>query len=167
MVPSRILPRRHFSAGVRVIERAIGTRGRSVIGLHLYMAYGILARSMAKGSLFAAIKPAAIGVPALLKAFPGVSQTELADLLGVERVTAGVQVARCIRKGLVKRTHSATDGRKYRLYVTAKGLKNLRSIARVIPRHEEYLFGRLSRADRTSLYGILRKLIDVAGEHPL
>jgi len=160
------LPRRHFSAGVRLIARVIGDGGRPVIGLHLYMACGILARSMATGSPFAAIKPGAIGVPALLKAHPGLSQTELADLMGVERMTAGVQVARCVRAGLVRRMRSATDRRKYRLYVTAKGLANLRRITRMIPRHEQFLFGRLSRHERVTLHRLLRKLIDVAGKHP-
>jgi DNA-binding MarR family transcriptional regulator len=161
------LPRRHFSAGVRLIERAIAAGGRPVIGLHLYMACGLLARSMARGSPFAAIKPAAIGVPALLKAHPGLSQTELADLLGVERMTAGVQVARCVRAGLVKRTRSATDRRKYRLYVTSRGLANLRRIAQIIPRHERYLFGRLSRQERVALHRLLRKLLNEGGQHPV
>src|SRR5665213_669524 len=125
----KVLPQRHFSAGVRLIERAISPQGAPVIGLHLYVAFGWLARSMARGTRFAAIKPALIGVPALLKAHPGLSQTELADLLGIERMTAGVQVARCIRRGLVRRERSVEDRRKYRLYVTPKGLANLRHLS--------------------------------------
>jgi DNA-binding MarR family transcriptional regulator len=78
-------------------------------------------------------------------------------------MTAGVQVTRCIRAGLVRREHSAEDGRKYRLYVTAKGEANLRRTAGLIPLHEQFLFGRLSRAERASLYRLLRKLID--GSH--
>src|SRR5262245_34790967 len=148
----RAAPHRHFSSGVRLIERAISPDGAPVIGLHLYMAFGSLARSMARGSRFAAIKPASIGIPALLKAHPGLSQTELADLMGIERMTAGVQVERCIRHGLVRREHSATDRRRYHLYVTPKGLANLKRISTLIPLHEQYLFGRLSRAERTALY---------------
>lgn len=157
-------PHRHFSAGVRLIERAISPDGSPVIGLHLYMAFGWLSRSMARGSRFAAIKPASIGIPALLKAHPGLSQTELADLMGIERMTAGVQVKRCIRSGLVRRERSRDDRRKYRLYVTGRGLANLRRIASLIPLHEQYLFGRLSRAERATLYRLLRKLIDSSGQ---
>jgi DNA-binding MarR family transcriptional regulator len=156
-------PHRHFSAGVRLIERTISPSAAPVIGLYLYMACGWLARSMGHGSRFAAIRPASIGVPALLKAHPGLSQTELADLMGIERMTAGVQVARCIRAGLARRQRSADDRRKYRLYVTAKGEANLRRIAGLIPLHEKFLFGRLSRAERASLHRLLRKLID--GSH--
>jgi len=153
-------PQRHFSTGVRLIENIISPDGDPVIGLYLYMAGGWLSRSMGRGSRFAAIRPASIGIPALLKAHPGLSQTELADLMGIERMTAGVQVESCIRAGLVRRERSAEDRRKYRLYVTAKGETNLRRIAGLIPLHEQYLFGRLSSADRSHLYRILRKLLD-------
>src|SRR6185369_16001768 len=68
-------PQRHFSAGVRLIERTISPSAAPVIGLYLYMASGWLGRSMGRGSRFAAIRPGSIGVPALLKAHPGLSQT--------------------------------------------------------------------------------------------
>jgi DNA-binding MarR family transcriptional regulator len=153
-------PHRHFSAGVPLIERTISPDGSPVIGLYLYMANGWLVRSVSRGSRFAAIRPRAIGIPALLKAHPGLSQTELADLLGIERMTAGVQVARCIRQGLVRRERSGMDRRKYQLYVTAKGEANLRRTAGLIPLHEQFLFGRLSSAERAMLYRLLRKMID-------
>lgn len=155
----RALPHRHFSAGVPLIERTIAPDGVPVIGLYLYMANGRLARSVSRGSRFAAIRPGAIGIPALLKAHPGLSQTELADLMGIERMTAGVQVARCIRHGLVRRERSDEDRRKYQLYVTARGEANLRRTTGLIPQHEQFLFGRLSAGERAMLYRLLRKLI--------
>jgi DNA-binding MarR family transcriptional regulator len=154
--------RRHVATGVRQIETAISPAGAPVIGLYLYMAYGRLRRSMGRGSRFAAINPVAIGVPALLKSHPGLSQTELADLMGVERMTAGMQVEQCVRAGLVRRRRSTADRRKYVLHVTSKGLANLRHIARMIPLHEQSLFGRLSAGDRKALYRVLGKLIDDA-----
>jgi DNA-binding MarR family transcriptional regulator len=154
-------PRRHLSIGVRLIERAISAK-KPVIGLYLFMAYGRLLRSMSRGTRFAAINPVAIGVPALLTAHPGLSQTELADLMGVERMTAGLQVRQCIKAGLVTRRHSPVDGRKYALYVTPKGRANLRRIGRLIPAHEQSLFGGLSARERSMLYRTLVKLIDNA-----
>jgi DNA-binding MarR family transcriptional regulator len=155
-------PRHHLAAGVRQIERVISPSGEPVIGLYLFMAYGRLLRSMGRGTRFAAINPVAIGVPALLKAHPGVSQTELADLMGVERMTAGMQVEQCIQQGLVRRHRSTEDRRKYVLHVTSRGLANLRRISRVIPLHEQSLFGRLSPRDRHALYRVLGKLLDDA-----
>ena len=133
-----------------------------MIGLYLFMAYGRLVRSMSRGTRFAAINPVAIGVPALLVAHPGLSQTELADLLGVERMTAGLQVALCMRAGLVKRRRSTADRRKYVLNVTARGRANLKKIAALIPLHEQWLFGRLPARQRAVLYRSLQSLIDEA-----
>ncbi len=153
-------PARRVAHGVRVIEQAISPRGSPVIGLYLFMAYGQLARSIRRGTRFADIRPLAIGVPALLSAHPGLSQSELADLMGVERMTAGKQVSACIRAGLVTRHRSRDDSRKYVLNVTAKAKKNLRHIAQRIPEHEDALFGRLSARERATLHRILFKLID-------
>jgi DNA-binding MarR family transcriptional regulator len=157
---------RHISAGVRIIERAISPEGAPVIGLHMYMAYGWLARSVARGSQFAGIKPAAIGMPALLNSLPGLSQTELADMLGLERMTVGMQVQQCIRSGLVRRERCEEDRRKYRLYVTAKGLSRLRSIAKLIPMHEQYVFGELSPGEQKTLHRLLQKVIDGSRRSP-
>jgi DNA-binding MarR family transcriptional regulator len=159
----RKIPPRHIAAGTRLIEAAISPSGQPVIGLYLFMAYGRLLRSMGRGTRFAAINPSAIGVPALLKAHPGLSQTELADLMGVERMTAGLQVAQCIRAGLVTRRRSKQDRRKYELQVTRRGLANLRRIARLIPLHEQSLFGLLGARERQSLYRTLGRLIDANG----
>jgi DNA-binding MarR family transcriptional regulator len=145
---------------VRLVEQAISPSGAPVVGLQLFMAYGRLARSMAKGTAFATIKPASIGVPSLLQARPGLSQTELADLLGVQRMTAGTQVEECIRRRLVRRSRSSEDRRKYELFVTTRGRNYLKRVARLIPLHEQYLFGGLTQRERASLHRILRKLID-------
>lgn len=153
-------PSRRTAHGVRVIERAISPDGTPVIGLYLFMAYGQLLRSIRRGARFADIRPLAIGVPALLSAHPGLSQSELADLLGVERMTAGKQVAACIRAGLVTRHRSPHDSRKYVLNVTARAKKKLQQIAQRIPEHEDALFGRLSQRERAALHRILFKLID-------
>ncbi|MFO7325003.1 MAG: MarR family winged helix-turn-helix transcriptional regulator [Pseudomonadota bacterium] len=156
-----------LAAGVRLIERAISPGGDPVLGLYLFTAYVRLARSMRRGTRFAAINPVAIGVPALLRAHPGLSQTELAGLMGVERMTAGLQVKQCIREGLVTRRRSVKDRRRYELQVTQKGIANLRRIAQLIPVHEQSLFGALTPAERRTLYRLLRKFIDAApgGRH--
>jgi DNA-binding MarR family transcriptional regulator len=153
---------RKLALGARVIEGAISPRGKPVIGLYLFMAYGRLVRSMGRGTRFAAINPVAIGVPAVLQAFPGLSQTQLADLLGIERMTAGLQVAQCIRRGLVTRRRSVTDRRRYELHVTPEGLANLRHIARLISLHEQAVFGVLGASERRTLYRALRKLVDAS-----
>jgi DNA-binding MarR family transcriptional regulator len=150
---------RTIAHGVRVIEKTISPDGDPVIGLYLFMAYGRLMRTMDRNSPFAVINPVAIGIPALLKAHPGLSQTELADMMGVERMTAGMHVKLCLSKGLVERRSSKSDRRKYELYVSRKGLATLNKIAKSIPLHERHVFKGLSHKDQADLYRILGKFI--------
>ena len=51
---------------------------------------------------------------------PGITQSELAELLEVERATAGRMVDRLERKQWVERRADATDRRVNRLYLTAQ-----------------------------------------------
>ena len=59
-------------------------------------------------------------VLSLLHHRPGASQTELAEMLEVERATAGRMVDRLERKNWVERRADATDRRINRLYITAE-----------------------------------------------
>lgn len=59
-------------------------------------------------------------VLSLLHHRPGASQTELAEMLEVERATAGRMVDRLERKNWVERRADATDRRINRLYLTAE-----------------------------------------------
>jgi DNA-binding MarR family transcriptional regulator len=103
--------------------------------------------------------PHLIGTPALLSKHPGLSQIELAALLGTERATAGLQVAQCIEKGFVRRSVSAGDRRKYELYVTDKGLRLLAEAQGVVPDHEDLFAKTLTLDERETLRRLLMKLI--------
>ncbi|MSP29925.1 MAG: MarR family transcriptional regulator [Acetobacteraceae bacterium] len=59
-------------------------------------------------------------VLSLLHRRPGASQTELAEMLEVERATAGRIIDRMARKNWVERRADATDRRINRLYLTAE-----------------------------------------------
>jgi DNA-binding MarR family transcriptional regulator len=60
----------------------------------------------------------------------------------------------------VRRLRSGADRRKYRLFITPRGRAYLRRVARLIPLHEQHLFGGLSTAERRVLHRALRKLVD-------
>ena len=103
--------------------------------------------------------PHLIGTPALLAKHPGLSQVELASLLGTERATAGLQVAQCIKKGLVRRVVASHDRRQYELYVTKAGLRLVENARRVIPEHERMFAETLTKEERATLRGLLMRLI--------
>lgn len=59
-------------------------------------------------------------VLSLLHRRPGISQSELAEMLEVERATAGRLIDRLEHKGWVIRRHDPADRRTYRLHLTAE-----------------------------------------------
>lgn len=150
--------RRLHSQGVTTIEAVLAADG-PVLGLYLHTVHILLLKSLSRNPRFRSIKPHLIGTPALLSRHPGLSQIELAALLGTERMTAGLQVAQCIANGYVKRSVSATDRRRYELYVTPKGLQLLAEARGVIPEHEDAFARNLSRTERETLRQLLMKLI--------
>jgi len=151
--------RRRHALGVRTIESVLRPGGGPVLGLYLHTVHILLMRSVSRDRRFHSIMPHLIGTPALLAKYPGLSQVELAALLGTERATAGLQVMQCLKQGFVRRTVSARDRRRYELHVTAKGLRLLREARRAIPHHEQSFAGPLTRGERETLRRLLLKLI--------
>jgi DNA-binding MarR family transcriptional regulator len=150
--------RRLHSQGVLTIESVLGS-GVPVLGLYLHTVHILLIKSLSRNPRFRSIMPHLIGTPALLSKHPGLSQIELAALLGTERATAGLQVAQCIAHGFVERVISSNDRRRYELYVTKKGLKLLDDARAVIPEHEDGFAATLSDSERNMLRQLLQKLI--------
>ena len=150
--------RRLHAQGVTTIESVLGSKG-PVLGLYLHTVHILLLKSLSRNPRFRSIKPHLIGTPSLLSKHPGLSQIELAALLGTERATAGLQVAQCIKDGYVKRVVSHGDRRRYELYVTTKGLRLLADARKVIPDHEDLFAEALSAAERDTLRQLLLKLI--------
>lgn len=143
--------------GIDAIESVIAGSAPN-IGLQLFAAQEFLFNSLTQPR-FAAINPIFIGIPALLWMRPGMSQKDVADLMGLERAPAGVHVKQCLQQGLIRRDESTQDARKYRLFVTAKGLAYLREVARLIPAHEDFCYGMLSSRERGTLYRLLKKVV--------
>jgi len=93
----------------------------------------------------------------------GLTQTELADLLEIEKPTLGRLLDRLEAKGWVRREADARDGRVWRVYLTAEvepAMRTLRSVAAELRR--DALAG-LSAADSErfvdTLLGIRSNLV--------
>ena len=150
---------RLHSQGVQTIEAVLGKGKDPVLGLYLHTVHILLIKSLGRNPRFRSIMPHLIGTPAILSKHPGLSQIELAALLGTERATAGLQVAQCLKQGFVRRVASRTDRRRYELFVTPKGLKLLEEARDVIPQHEDVFAASLTASERSTLRRLLLRLI--------
>ncbi len=151
--------RRRYREGLTTIEKALSAPGGQVLGLYLYSASLALKHSQERRPEYRRIQGHVIGTPAIVSLRPGISQTELAELLACERATAGLQVAECIRKGWLKRERSKEDRRRYELRLTPKGERMLTEVRHIIARHEAEFLGPLSQNERERLRELLAKLI--------
>lgn len=61
---------------------------------------------------------------------PGATQNRIAELIALDRNSFAEMIARMTRKGYVRRTRSAEDGRAYALEITEEGIALL---ARILP----------------------------------
>ena len=142
-----------------LIETQLTDGSEPVLGLYLHTAYYAFMSTYESRVGRGEITPSVIGVLALLALRPGMSQAELARLMGLERATVGVLVARAMDARFVRRTASNRDARRYSLHLTTSGEQMLAKLRQRIPEHEKHAAGRLSPGERLQLRALLDKLV--------
>jgi DNA-binding MarR family transcriptional regulator len=148
-----------FGGAVELINGVLNPSAEPILGLYVYAAADRILRSIRENAEYRPITAHLIGTPAVLSVRPGISQSELAQLLGCERMTAGLQVEECIRRGWVRRRVSTTDRRAYQLYLTTAGGRMLDKAVPIIARHENVLAAGLTGDERVRLCSLLKKFI--------
>lgn len=119
-------------------------------------------------------------VLSLLHHRPGASQTELAEMLEVERATAGRMVDRLERKHWVERRADATDRRINRLYLTTEARDVQTDMGRIAEDMMDDAMASLAAGERDLLTGMMERMkaqlhsmgprgpgLDVAPEVPI
>src|SRR6185295_876382 len=79
-----------------IVESQLSPSGEPVLGLYLHVAYMMTMGTFEQMVGQREISPSVIGVVAHLAHQPGMSQAELARLIGLERATIGLHVARAV-----------------------------------------------------------------------
>lgn len=147
-----------YFAIYRRAESILGKPNEPLLGLHLHAAnLRNLERFHEKVGL-GEITVTMISILCVLYHTPGLSQSDVARLIKVERMTAGVHVGRCVDRGLVSRDKVRGDRRRYALALTPKGRKAIHDVRRRIPGHEDHLSKRLTTGERRRLVTLLDKI---------
>ena len=93
---------------------------------------------------------------------PGVSQSEVAQEIGLDLNTCSDLVIRTVAKGLLVRRRSTVDSRSFCLQLTDEGMPiALEGMAKA-PVYQEAVAHRLTAAELKQLIGLLRKLLGFA-----
>ena len=118
------------------------------------IAVGIFLRECARAGL----TPPQHGVLMAIARHEGISQSELARLLGFDRATVGQVVAGLMARGLLRRSASATDRRNHALALTAQGEKLIRQAGGAMQRTSDRLLSPFTRSEREVFVKLLTRL---------
>lgn len=103
------------------------------------------------------LSPAQFSVLVVIGANRGLSQTRLAETLGIERARLVRLLHRLQRRGLVRRLASASDARRHALELTASGEKTLARAKELAEQHEAMLRQKLGAKRHKLLLEALKK----------
>ncbi|MDH7795602.1 MULTISPECIES: MarR family transcriptional regulator [unclassified Beijerinckia] len=90
---------------------------------------------------------------------PGLSQSAVAQQIGIDLNTCSDLVARLVAKKLLRRERSQVDGRTYALYLAPKGLPVFEEGVQRAPDYRQSVARRLSPAEHERLVALLRRLL--------
>jgi DNA-binding MarR family transcriptional regulator len=103
------------------------------------------------------IRPAQYSVLVVIAANPGLSQSDLADRLGIERARLVRVLDKLEKRRLTKRLASRTDRRSHALRLTREGQKILKRAMMLAALHEAKLIEKLGLEERKSMMNILKQ----------
>lgn len=102
------------------------------------------------------IRPAQYSVLVVIGENPGLSQSELARALGIERARLVHMLDRLDRRGLTERQPSPADRRSHALFLTREGQKMLKKAKALAAAHEARLVARLGAEKHKLMLEIMR-----------
>jgi DNA-binding MarR family transcriptional regulator len=102
------------------------------------------------------IRPAQYSVLVVIAGNPGLSQSDLAALLGIERARLVRLLDKLEKRGLTQRLASRTDRRSHALRLTGDGQRLLKRAKLLAAVHETRLVERLGAEQRQSLIDLLK-----------
>lgn len=102
------------------------------------------------------IRPAQYSVLLVIGSNPGLSQSDLAEALAIERARLVHLLDKLEKRGLTERQASPTDRRSHALHLTAEGQKVLKQLKALAARHEAHLVKTLGEDNYKNALAIFR-----------
>lgn len=109
------------------------------------------------------LTPGRFSLLVLLKANPGINQTELSRGVGVDKSTLTPALDQLERKGLIQRQRTAKDRRTYSLALSPAGEQLLSELMAKVTLHEKNIVAGLTPAERSTLNRLLKKMAKSLG----
>lgn len=129
-----------------------------LIGYHLRRAQSAVFQDFAASMNGTDITPGQFGVLALIEANSGLSQTKLAQILGIDRSTLVGVLDKLERQQLIERAARPNDRRSHALRLSPHGKTRFAALARRVRQHEARIAHGLSARERATLIELLQRI---------
>jgi DNA-binding MarR family transcriptional regulator len=113
------------------------------------------------------LTPGRFSLLVLLRANPGINQTDLSRGVGVDKSTLTPALDQLEKKGLIQRQRTAADRRTYALCLSPAGEQLLSELMAKVEQHEKNIVAALNSAERAMLNRLLRKIARNLGSEAL
>jgi DNA-binding MarR family transcriptional regulator len=131
----------------------------NLLGYQLRLAQVAVFKDFAASAGDFDVSPGRFGMLVLIEANPGVTQTRLAQAVGLDRSTLVAVLDQLEERDLLERRRGA-DRRTNGLWLTRRGKTLVGKMKERIRAHEDRLAARLSESERRALLGLLRRFAD-------
>jgi DNA-binding MarR family transcriptional regulator len=105
------------------------------------------------------IRPAQFAVLTVIERNPGMTQSQVAEALGIKRTNFVGLLDALEARGLAER-RAARDKRSYALYLTADGAALMRKLRPVLKAHESRVIAKVGEDGREALIALLHEVAD-------
>lgn len=129
-----------------------------LLGFQLRMAHVAMHRDFVAAMTDLGLTQKQFATLRLIIANPGVSQADLAAILGTDRATMMALVDRLDHRELVERRRSTTDRRRQELYLTAAGKSFMAKAERVLDGHERRFTSMFSEKELRAFIAALARM---------
>jgi DNA-binding MarR family transcriptional regulator len=94
---------------------------------------------------------------------PGITQKQIAEIIGVEQPTMAATLSRMERDGLIDRTPDPADGRSALISLSAEAMKKLPDVEAAIAETNAQAFSQLTASERRQFFQIMGKIVTALG----
>lgn len=130
----------------------------SIVGFHLRLAHGAVYRHFTETFVDLGLTQKQVSILWLIDDRPDIAQTDLAQLMRMDRATTMAIVNRLQARKLLVRGKSSTDGRKQTLNLTEDGREILERAKLAIRDHEAWLKSRFTDKEVSKLIELLTRI---------
>ena len=106
------------------------------------------------------VRPAQFSVLTIIERNPGLTQTQVAEALGIKRTNFVGMLDELEKRGLAERRQATRDKRSYALYLTAEGAALMRKLKPVLKAHESRMVALVGEEGRDRLITLLHDVAD-------